>query len=519
MHTIIRVLKTIFLPHLASDAENKFNKENSQHWEPSIGTPGVLIETALSTPASLTEKFLIAKLIEKKTGMSSIVLLNSIYRQASSAYGVASSFGMSNFICWWRGYFNLLLVFRCIASTLILIRSTSHGEALLALKINGVHIGDLVYDTLIRYRPNCYTVRELRFREHFRLIFRAIYNFHRASKIFERYNIKAVVTSHSVYAEFGILCRIAHAKGAVVFLKDMDVFRVYEQKSNIYEHFLRINPDELSGGLHNPEVVKTADEYFDRRLGGKIDQVDLKNAYTNKRMYDKSELLRLVGVNEEKKCVFVMAHAFSDAPHVGGKLAFADYYVWLRETLRALSENNKVNVFVKPHPSSYMWGERGAVETLLDEIGVKNVYVTPKDLNTLSIRKIADYVVTARGTAGLEYSGFGIPALTCGEGYYSGFGVAIEANSSASYIKLLTEITELEPLDAVVSRKARVLLYLTFTKLSRSSIAPSRHIYPGDNAEILIPQHFEEMTFKLRERGSYQDEFYATVTEAISRAF
>ena len=144
MHTIIRVLKTIFLPHLASDAESTFNKENSQHWKPSAGTPGVLIETALSTPASLTEKFLIAKLIEKKTGMASIVLLNSIYRQASGAYGVASSFGMSNFICWWRGYFNFLLVFRCIASTLILIRNTSHGEALLALKINGVHIGDLV---------------------------------------------------------------------------------------------------------------------------------------------------------------------------------------------------------------------------------------------------------------------------------------------------------------------------------------------------------------------------------------
>jgi hypothetical protein len=515
---IIRILRSVFLPHKPSVEEHRFNQENKRYWNPSPRSGGILVETALSTPASLLEKFLIAKQIEEKTGLGCVPLLNSFYSSASEAYQVAKSFGFSQFVCLWRGYLNPLLVGSCIASTFSIIREKEGGQKLINLTISDVHVGDLVYDTLIRYRPNCYTVEKLTVISHFRLIFRALYNFHRVSRIFDSRDIKAVVTSHTVYAEFGILCRIANARGIPVFLKDMDVFRVYGGKSNIYEHFLKVKDEEVERGLTDLRIIALADKYFEDRLGGRIDQVDLKNAYTGKRIYEKSDLLNSVGLENTKKNVFVMAHAFSDAPHVGGKLAFADYYVWLRETLIALSKNTSVNVFVKPHPSSYMWGERGAVETLLDEIGVTNVYVTPKDLNTFSIREIADCVVTARGTAGLEYSGFGLPAVTCGEGYYSGFGIAMEASTATDYLTLLANIDEIPRLPEHVSRKARVLLYLTFTKLARSSISPGRHIYPGDDAERLIPEHFEEMQRKLSAAGSYQDGFYATVRGAVNSA-
>ena len=215
----------------------------------------------------------------------------------------------------------------------------------------------------------------------------------------------------------------------------------------------------------------------------------------------------------------MLAHAFSDAPHVGGKLAFDDYYEWLRQTLQRLSANQDVNIFVKPHPSSYMWGERGAVEVLLEELCVTNIHITPNDFNTLSIKSIADYVVTARGTAGLEYSGLGIPAVTCGEGYYSGFDIALEHIDRDAYFKVLDGIVSLQPLPSHLSQRARVLLYLTFTKLARSTLAPSRHIYPGDDDAILVPQHFAEISAKLRQNGIARDEFLARVEREVARAF
>lgn len=523
LNTLLRVARALVLPHRASREEQDFAAENARHWRgqtASKDTGGaILVETALSSPASLLEKFLIAKTIEQKTDAQVVAILNALYVQASSAHLVAQSFGVSRFVCWWRGYLHPLRVGQALAQTLSLILLKRSGRALLDLQIDGIHIGDLVYDTLIRYRPNCYTVGMLSLRSHFRLIFRALFNFHSSQALFRRFKVRAIVTSHNVYAEFGILCRIAHRHGAVIFLKDMDVFRVYDAQSNVYEHFLRIAPEELRAGMADPELIAKAEDYFNRRLNGAIDQVDLNNAYGNKRTYGKAELLAMFGADPRKKTVFVLAHAFSDAPHVGGKLAFDDYYDWLRQTLGRLSANKDVNVFVKPHPSSYMWGEKGAVEELLDELGVTNIYITPSDFNTLSIKSIADYVVTARGTAGLEYSGLGIPAVTCGEGYYSGFGIALEHIDREAYFASLDSIATLQPLPAKVSQCARVLLYLTFTKLARSTLAPARHMYPGDDDAVLTPQHYAEINANLRQKGVAQDAFLTQVERAVGRAF
>lgn len=523
LNTLLRVARTVALPHRASREERDFIEENTRHWcdapTPQGDQGAILVETALSAPASLLEKFLVAKTIEKKTGAQTVAVLNALYHHSNPAYGVARSFGVSQFICWWRGYLNPLGVGRVLAQTLSLVLVKRSGRTLLDLQIDGIHIGDLVYDTLIRYRPNCYTVGTLSLRSHFRLVFRALFNFHTSQALFRRYKVRAVVTSHNVYAEFGILCRIAHRHGAVIFLKDMDVFRVYDPQSNVYEHFLRVSPDALRVGLADPTVVSTAEDYFNRRMNGAIDQVDLNNAYGNKHAYGKAQLLDLFGADPRKKTVFVLAHAFSDAPHVGGKLAFDDYYDWLRQTLRRLSSNQDVNVIVKPHPSSYMWGEKGAVEVLLEELGTSNIHITPSDFSTLSIKSIADYVVTARGTAGLEFSGLGIPAVTCGEGYYSGFGIALEHLDRDAYFKALDDIATLPPLTPEVSQRARVLLYLTFTKLARSSLAPARHIYPGDDDAVLTPLHYAEISAKLGRTGLVRDAFLTQVEKEVDRAF
>lgn len=523
LNTLLRVARSVVLPYRASPQEHNFVEENAKHWRnssaPECARGAILVETALSTPASLLEKFLIAKTIEEKTDAQVIAILNAVYPQASPAYLVARSFGIERFVCWWRGYANPLLIGRAITQTLTLILLKRSGRALLDLQIDGIHIGDLVYDTLIRYRPNCYTVGMLSVRSHFRLIFRAIFNFHSSQALFRRFKIRAIVTSHNVYAEFGILCRIAHRHGAPIFLKDMDVFRVYGAQANVYEHFLRIAPDELRAGMADLSLVAKAEDYFSRRLNGAIDQVDLNNAYVNKQTYDKAQLLAMFGADLHKKTVFVLAHAFSDAPHVGGKLAFDDYYDWLRQTLGRLSANQDVNVIVKPHPSSYMWGEKGAVEVLLEELGATNIHITPSDFSTLSIKSIADYIVTARGTAGLEYSGLGIPAVTCGEGYYSGFGIALEHIDRDAYFNALDNIASLLPLSADVSQRARVLLYLTFTKLARSTLAPARHIYPGDDDTVLTLKHFAEISANLRQKGIARDDFLGHVEREVARAF
>lgn len=91
----------------------------------------------------------------------------------------------------------------------------------------------------------------------------------------------------------------------------MDVFSLYGAQSNVYEHFLRILPEELQAGMADPCLVGKAEDYFNRRLNGAIDQIDVNNAYGNKQTYGKSQLLEMFGNDPCKKAVFVLAHAFS----------------------------------------------------------------------------------------------------------------------------------------------------------------------------------------------------------------
>ncbi len=87
MKTLYRVARSIFLPYAPSRVERDFVEENKKHWQHSGGSdegrPAILVETALSTPVSLFEKFLIAKTIEQKTDAAVVAILNAVYEQAS----------------------------------------------------------------------------------------------------------------------------------------------------------------------------------------------------------------------------------------------------------------------------------------------------------------------------------------------------------------------------------------------------------------------------------------------------
>jgi len=387
------------------------------------------------------------------------------------------------------------------------------GKKLLTLEYEDIVIGDLLYDTLIRFNPGEYTIKKLNIKKHFRHIFRTLHSADLYRRLFETNNIKAVVTSHNVYAEYGVLTRLAYKYNAHVYLKDMDVFKYYDKTIPIDEHFLKVDINTYKKSLKENEILKKSENYLKSRFDGSANQIDVKNAYTDKKTYKKKELLDLYHMDNKKKNVFVLAHAFSDAPHVGEGLLFNDYYHWLVETLQMLSKNKDINKFVKPHPSSYMWNEYGAVEEMLEGLNINNVHVLPKDFNTNSIVEIADYIVTAKGTAGLEFSCFGIPAIIAGIGYYSGFGIAIESKDLEEYRKNIEKITTFKSLSEEIQRKAKILLYLSMQRLVRSEILPSSDIFPGDNFDTKFRQQYEEVAKKMSQGVTIKDDFYNHILE------
>lgn len=499
-----------FNKYNASLPETQFAKLNRKCWSQASGPIGVLIEGFNESPASVIDKARIAKCVEEKLKICSIVICRGFTQRSSKVYHIYKSFGINNFIYWWSKYFNVYFLIKSLIKTLSVFFKLKYGKNLLNLKFDDVKIGDLLYDTLIRYNASEYTVGKLKYKKHFRHIFRTFYSAELYKKLFKKYVVKAVISSHLVYVEYGILCRMAHKRGIDIFLKDMNFFKKYDQTISINEHILRVKKYEFLEALDNETIIKASDAYLDLRVSGSINDLNANKAYFGKKIFKKEELLKIYGLSNKNKNIFVLAHAFSDAPHIGENLFFDDYYCWLVKTLKITSEIKGINVFLKPHPCSYMWHEIGMVRNILLDLSLKNVFLLPDDFNTICLKDIADCIITARGTAGLEFSCFGIPVITAGYGWYDNFGISIDSQSIGEYKKNLQNVAKLDKLSNEQMRKAKILLYLSLGRLARSPILPKQDIMPGDDFEFIYRQQYQEVVEKLESGvAEMQDEIYS----------
>ncbi|PTB95385.1 hypothetical protein C9974_00495 [Marinobacter sp. B9-2] len=516
-----------FKRYKLSDVERDLFKEIKQFWESEEDRSGrrqnthtairVIVEGFVECPASIMDKARMAKAVQEVTGEEAIVLVRGMKESASRVIPFYRAFGINHFVLWWRNYLNPFVVIPAAWLAFKLIRSVRSGEKLVEYRFKGIHVGDLMYDTLIRFRPNSYTVDKLEFRKHYRLLLRAFYIFIINERVIKKYQPNWLITSHNVYAEFGLLARQMNNRvNASILLKDIDVYKFYGPETKIKEHFLKVKESDLERVINDDDFYEEALKYLEERFSGKVDQIDVINAYRDKKEYSFEDLKKLYpDLNSSYKNVFVMSHAFSDAPHVGEGLLFKDYYQFLLETLICLNSVSNINCFVKPHPSSYMWGERGGVEQIVEEYSLNNVRILPSDLNTNCIKELADCVVTGQGTAGLEFSCFGIPAITAGKGYYSGFGIALEPRLKEEYFELLENASHLPPLNTLAKKKAVCMLYYISKNKYHSDVLPKKHIFPGDDLGSVYINRISEIKGSLDTGCLIRDVFYSRVVDDI----
>ncbi|MHA2879088.1 capsular polysaccharide export protein, LipB/KpsS family [Vibrio campbellii] len=518
----VQKLKSMFSSYKLSSEELAFIALNKKVWastEENKSEGRILVEGFLDSPTSIIEKARLAKAAETVTGMQVIVFVRGLFERSSNVIPIYRSFNIEHFIMWWWIYFSPKNVIFSIRHTFNVIYRVKDGDSLVNYTIKGLLIGDLVYDSLIRNIPNSYTIEKLSLKKHGRLILRSFFFFSANKKMINVLNVRVLVTSHNVYSEYGMLCRQVHSSGGIVLLKDMDVYKLYSQKMNINEHFLKISQNVFKENLNSSDMIKES-AYFKSRVLGESEQIDVKNAYVGKKKYSREDTHKLSKSScPNKKNIIVMAHAFSDAPHVGEGLLFRDYYDFLEKSLIRLNSNTSVNTFVKSHPSSYMWGEKGGVEYIVERNRLGRITILPNDYCTSSIIDSADVIVTAKGTAGIEFSCAGIPAVTAGKGYYYGFGVCIEPESLDDYYFHLDRINGVNKLNQEQIKMARIVLYYSFNNLYHSDILPKVQIRPGDDYASLYRSKFNEVNNNFKSGKLMKDDFYGKVVDDIKKVF
>jgi hypothetical protein len=223
---------------------------------------------------------------------------------------------------------------------------------------------------------------------------------------------------------------------------------------------------EYMMSLPDHVVLPLADAYLDERYNQRVMHIAIERAFNrNKRIFDsREEFCRVTGLDPNKKTAFVMLHAFNDHPHshFARPLAFQDYFDWFERTLNVAQTVDSVNWVFKEHPAAGLYPVKDVdLLAMFASVSKPNIVFldADADFNALSIRVLADVIVTCLGTAGMEYACVGIPCLLGGESPYSGFGFTIEPDNAEEYDAYLRRLDQLDALTPEQIKAAKIVMY------------------------------------------------------------
>lgn len=192
-----------------------------------------------------------------------------------------------------------------------------------------------------------------------------------------------------------------------------------------------------------------------------------------KKSYKPNLLKSKLKINNGKKTAIIFPHIFWDATFFWGSDLFDNYEDWFINTVKAAVKNKNLNWIIKIHPANVIKDKRDGFKGKHSEItaiekNLKNlpshIQVLEADTNisTISLYKVADYVLTVRGTPGIEGPVFGCTALTAGTGRYDGKGFTVDFKSRAEYLNKLHNLQKVPPISNEQIINARKFAYGTF---------------------------------------------------------
>ena len=387
-------------------------------------------------------------------------------------------FNLNRIINIFRIYFiilnPLISIKALLETTQVMLKIKSSGFMWLIEKYYflSTKIGDLVYDTYTRNNHR-YVNPSLNFK-FFAILFKATFRTIKLRKVTNLYNPKCIFIGTEGYSHNdGIMSRIAISKGIPV-LECASKYLIIHKKE-----FIDTGPDHLNFFYKknkfyiNKKIIKRhfIEKFKYIKESKYTDVFLLANKY--KKKFNKKLFLKDIGFNKNfKKIVLIAPHAFSDAPHIAGKIIFRDYYNHLEETLKYIREKNLNNVLwvVRSHPAHFFFDEIDIFDDLIEKF--KNNYIVrcPKENNTKDLIEIFDHVITTRGSVGIEFATHGKIPILGGIAAYSHLGFTKDPKNKKEYFNILKNINKLKNLNKAQVIEAKKAMYLMDNALYRNSL-------------------------------------------------
>lgn len=342
----------------------------------------------------------------------------------------------------------------------------------LGLGLNGIPVGDLLYDTYVRETRQVTLRRvddDLKAYTALMLNYLGLYE-----SILEREDVAATVMGHLVYLRFGMLARLAALRGADAYVRYGGKGMRVQRRRGVAaarDVMTRVGPDLVEGVLarDGEAAIAAGRETLARRLRGTGNEfafLDEEGYAPTRDMVAADALCRRMGLDPARPKALLMLHAFPDANHFSPGLLFDDFYDWYRKTLGIVRDLPGTDWLVKLHPHlDHYTDDREPYRLAADAAAASpHVHVVPEGLNTASFPDLVDVLVTVNGKAGLEFAGLGVPVVLAGRGFYAGLGFTAEPRSVDDYAATLAGAAGLT-LDTAQRGRALVANDLFFRRL------------------------------------------------------
>ena len=320
-----------------------------------------------------------------------------------------------------------------------IISQTKTKQDVLNIEIENIKLGDLIYDTYLRYADK----PELDLQDAFfkTLITQTCNIFYVSKQKIEEYNVVSLVSSYTTYIYHGIAVRICLHKNIPVYTVGAffslvhKVLKEYPRHAN--DHFLL---DKLFQKLENKkEIIETYKKIFEKRFEGTIDSA---TTYMKTSAFSADTNKELVNIDWQNTVV-VLAHCFFDSPHIYRDLLFPDFYDWMNFTLDELSKQKDLTILVKQHPNGLPANDP-LFEVLKQKYaGTKILFIDKKTSQLQIINSKPKAIITAYGTAAAEFSYQGFPIVTIYDNPFTAYDFTHLANSISEYKTLLQTVKEL----------------------------------------------------------------------------
>ena len=288
----------------------------------------------------LSKKFLVLEIIHYI--FNSIIYSFLLKKKWSKLY-------KKNNITSFKDFSNLGLksIHYSIKNMLKIFPKIKNNSDILKIKIKNIYIGDLVYDTYIRYRGVPTVDKDDFFLKY--ILFKSFILIYNLNDFLKKNKINIYYTSYSSYINHGVIVRYFIKNKIKVVTLPNNYGNNYSNLLTTKHPYARKNYQILLYKFEKLKNKKTklffSKQQFLNRFQGKP---ELLTKYLKFKPNYKIDLNEKPNFNYEG---VVYLHDFYDAPHEGGMKLFADYFEWF-DFLTFVIKKHNLNFAFKFHPNT-----------------------------------------------------------------------------------------------------------------------------------------------------------------------